>query len=222
MGHLEDGPKTPGASTGLPTARERDELQRLLREYNARPAERARIAAEIERRFRHPLAILVLDSSGFSRAVRAGGIVHFLALLERLGQLVRPLIAHHGGRVLHTEADNVFAAFAEPANAVACAATILRDLAAANDGLPEQEQIYVAMGVGFGPVLVVDHDTLYGDEMNLACKLGEDLAARGELLLTPGAHAALTDSRWRFEAQQFSISGLDLLAYRLLPDSPSE
>jgi adenylate cyclase len=217
MAQAEERREPRGAATGLPTARERDELQRLLREYNARPAERARLAEEIERRFRRPLAILVLDSSGFSRAVRAGGIVPFLALLERLGQLVRPLIARHSGRVLHTEADNIFAAFAGPADAVACAAAILRDLAAANAGLPDQEQIYVAIGVGFGPVLVVDRDTLYGDEMNLACKLGEDLAERGEVLLTASARDALAGSPWRFEPQQYSISGLDLLAYRLLP-----
>ena len=73
------------------------------------------------------------------------------------------------------------------------------------------------MGVGFGPVLVVDDDTVYGDEMNLACKLGEDLAERGEVLLTPRAREALGDATWRFVARQFSISGLDLPAFRLLP-----
>ena len=47
------------------------------------PEQRQRIVAEIERDFRRPIAILVLDSCGFTRTVRAMGIIHFLALLER-------------------------------------------------------------------------------------------------------------------------------------------
>ena len=45
--------------------------------------------------------------------------------------------------------------------------------------------------------LVVDlEDDLFGLEVNLASKLGEDLARPGEALLTPAAVAAL-DRRWR-------------------------
>lgn len=212
-------PEEPPGDTSVPaltTARERDLLRQLLQEYNARPAERARITEEIERRFRRSLAILALDSSGFSRTVRAAGIVHFLALLERLGAIVRPLIVREGGRVLYTEADNIFAAFTDATVAVRCAATILRELAATNEGLPDEERVYVSMGIGFGPVLVVDDTTLYGDEMNLACKLGEDLAARDEVLITQRARDALDDPAWRFEQRRFSISGLDLTAYRLV------
>ena len=203
----------------LTTRRERELLRERLRAYNEQPEKRARIAAEIEERFRQDLAILVLDSSGFSRTVRTAGIVHFLALLERLGQVVRPCIERAGGRVLRTEADNIFAVFLDPSTAVGCAQAILRDLDAANRTLPEHEQIYAAMGIGYGSVLVVDNETLYGDEMNLACKLGEDLARRDEVLLTPAAyaaHAALEPSPWRFDAVEFSVAGLELTAYRLL------
>ena len=200
----------------LTTKRERDLLRRLLREYNEQPDQRARIAAEIERRFRRPLAILVLDSSGFSRSVRTVGIVHYLALLERLAQVAGPCIERSGGRVLHTEADNIFAAFSTATDATQCAASILRELARVNESLPENEQIYVSMGIGYGEVLVVDNETPYGDEMNLACKLGEDLARQEEVLLTPAAYAALESPPWQFEPIDFSISGIELTAYRLV------
>ncbi len=208
----DDGPVTAGVAT----EHERDLLRDLLCEYIEQPDRRAEIAAAIERRFRRCLAILAIDSSGFSRTVRTAGIVHFLALLERLGRVVRPLIERGDGRLLHTEADNIFAAFPAVAAAVSCADAILRDLDAANARLPEAEQIYVAMGIGYGNVLVVDTNNLHGDEMNLACKLGEDLAGRGEVLLTVGAHDTLEPSSWRFEQVRFNISGLDLPAYRLL------
>ncbi len=72
------------------------------------------------------------------------------------------------------------------------------------------------MGIGYGEVLVVDNETPYGDEMNLACKLGEDLARRGEVLLTPSAYAALQSPPWVFEPASFSISGIEFTAYRLV------
>jgi class 3 adenylate cyclase len=203
------------ATTGL-TGSERSLLRLLLQRYNEQPEQRAAIEAEIERRFRHLQAVLALDSSGFSRSVRAGGIVHFLALLERLGQIVRPLVERYGGRVLHTEADNVFAAFPTATAALRCADAVLRDLEAANGPLIEADQIYVSMGIGYGELLVVDNISLHGDEMNLACKLGEDLAQRGEVLLTTNAYRALGPTPWQFEAVAFSISGLDLPAYRLV------
>ena len=201
---------------GVATERERELLRELLCQYIEQRDRRAAIAAEIEHRFRRSLAILAIDSSGFSRTVRTAGIVHFLALLERLAQVVRPLIERWDGRLLHTEADNIFAAFPTPAAALGCADAILRDLDAVNARLPEAEQIYVAMGIGYGSVLVVDAGTLYGDEMNLACKLGEDCAGRGEVLLTTAARDALGPTPWRFEAVAFNISGLDLPAHRLL------
>ena len=45
-------------------------------------------------------------------------------------------------------------------------------------------EIYVAIGIGYGRVLLVGDDDAWGDEMNIACKLGEDLAERGEDLVS--------------------------------------
>ena len=194
-------------------------LQRLLNEYNEYPERREQVVAGIEQRFRRPLAILVLDSSGFTRTVHTMGIIHFLALLERLGRMVMPLIMRNGGRLLKREADNIFAVFPDVASAMRCAAQILHDVRVANEPLPAAEEIDVSLGLGYGDVLVVGDKELYGDEMNLACKLGEDLAERHELLVTAAARAALgPDTEWSFEETEFSVSGLKLTAYRLQPD----
>jgi hypothetical protein len=51
----------------------------------------------------------------------------------------------------------------------------------------------------------------------VACKLGEDLAEQGEILLTASAHDAIgKDGAWQFEDSSVSISGLDLTAYKLV------
>ncbi len=196
-------------------APDREALGRLLLEYLDRPEDRKRIAAEIERRFRKPQAIVVMDSTGFSRSVREGGIIHYLALLQRLVGHLRPVIERAGGRELRTEADNVFAVFPDVASAVDGALACLAEVHRVNEGLPDEEDIYVSMGIGYGEVLLVDPDDLFGDEMNLACKLGEDVAEREEVLLTASARDALQNDRWTFDELDLSISGLRLTAFRL-------
>lgn len=190
-------------------------MQRLLRKYNEQPEQREAVTAEIEQRFRRSVAILVLDSSGFTRTVRRRGIIHFLALLERLERTVRPVVTAHRGRILRAEADNIFALFDAADDAVAAAAAIMRTMRAVNEALAEADELYVAIGVGFGPVLLVGDGDVYGDEMNLTCKLGEDLAQREEVLLTAQARAALTVPLWLLAEEQYSIAGVEITAYRL-------
>lgn len=194
----------------------RETLRRLLRAYNEQPDEREAIVVEIRRRFQRDAAVLVLDTCGFSRTVRAKGIVHFLALLERLERLARPLIAQHAGRVLKIEADDIFAVFPDPDHAVACAEAIVHNLDIANEALPARDELNVSIGIGYGEVLLIGDDDLYGDEMNIASKLGEDVAGQNEVLLTPAAHAALTSTDRAFQPFAFSVSGLELTAYRLM------
>jgi class 3 adenylate cyclase len=195
------------------------ELQKLLMEYNEHPDRRSKVVAEIEERFRRPVAVLVLDSCGFTRTVRSMGIIHFLALLERLERLARPIIERTGGRVLKREADNIFAIFPDVETAVTCADQTLSYVSMANELLPADDEVDVSLGIGYGDALLIGDDDLYGDEMNLACKLGEDLAGRHELLVTQAARASLgEDPRWQFEEAEFSISGIKLLAHRLITD----
>jgi class 3 adenylate cyclase len=191
-------------------------LKELLRQYIEHPQRREETIKRIEEAFKQPLAILVLDSSGFTRTTHEQGIVHFLALLERLGRMVRPVIARHGGRVLKAEADNIFATFSSPETAVRCAVEIQQNVRVANELLPVPDEIYVSIGIGYGEVLVVGDEDLFGDEMNLACKLGEDLALREEILLTPSAGAALASSPWKVEETSYSISGISVRAYRVV------
>jgi class 3 adenylate cyclase len=193
-------------------------LKELLREYNEYPERRKAVSAEIEQRFRRPVAILVLDTCGFTRTVQSLGIIHFLALIERLDRLITPIVERTGGRLLKREADNIFAVFKSVESAVECADQILFTVRAANEPLPAADEIDVSLGLGYGEVIQVGENDLFGDEMNLACKLGEDLAERHELLLTPAARQALEDTdRWHFEAAEYSISGLNLHAFRLIP-----
>jgi len=189
------------------------ELSRLLDARNEHPESLAEIDGEIWRRFGHTRAVLVLDMCGFSRLTMRYGITHFLAMIRRLQTLVRPVIAEGGGRLVKTEADNVFATFDDVPPALATARAIQRSLDAANTYLPEDWDLHAGIGIGYGPLLLIgDHD-LFGSEMNVASKLGEDVAERGQILLSTAARERIESE---LEAAEMSVelSGFTLRAFR--------
>ncbi|MCK6454370.1 MAG: hypothetical protein L6R19_26500 [Alphaproteobacteria bacterium] len=57
----------------------------------------------------------------------------------------------------------------------------------------------------------------FGDAVDDACRLGEDLARRGESPLTPAAWRALADKRrWRFHERRYRRADTAITAYKLL------
>jgi adenylate cyclase len=164
-------------------------LERLLDARNEHPERIPKIDREIRARFQERHAVMVLDMCGFSRLTLQHGIVHFLAMIRRMHSMVRPIIAGAKGRVVKTDADNVFAVFPDVPDALAAAARIGHDLSRANAVLPQDWDLHVSMGIGYGELLMVGADDFYGAELNLASKLGEDVAGPGEVLLTDAARA---------------------------------
>ena len=65
-------------------------------------------------------------------------------------------------------------------------------------------------------MLYLDGLDCYGDEVNLAFKLGEDIAHGDETLATEALVAQLPDD-WPREAREIHISEIDLPHYALLP-----
>ena len=63
-----------------------------------------------------------------------------------------------------------------------------------------------------------DDEDLFGSEMNIASKLGEDVAGRGEILLSTAARERLDDeARASLERITIELSGLSLEAFKLRP-----
>ena len=195
-----------------------DELRRLLRERNEHPERLADIDRRIGETFTHTHAVMVLDMSGFSRLTMRYGIIHFLAMIERMQEIVLPIVRAPagGGRLVKFEADNMFAVFPDTEPAVAAALKIHERLDAANVVLPEDWDLHASIGIGYGDLLMVGDDDMYGNEMNLASKLGEDLGEAGDVLLTEAAFARLPPGRHPTERREQHISGL-ALAYFSVP-----
>lgn len=186
----------------------RKKLDRLLDKRNEHPEQLLAIDAQIVRNFERERAILVLDMCGFSRLTLRHGIIHYLALIRRMQRIVLPLVLSGGGRVIKTEADNVFATFASVPKALATARHILQALARENEVLPADWDVHVGIGIGYGKLLMIGDDDVFGSEMNLASKLGEDLAQAGDVLLTAAAFARAGAQKRAFEPAQARLGRL--------------
>ena len=191
-------------------------LDRLLQQMLDDPSREAELTREIEDHFGETRAVLVLDMSGFSRTTQLRGIVAFLLMIHRMRRIVTPVIESHRGRVVKAEADNLYCLLESVADAVAAARGLIARLDSDNLGCGDDRHIYVSIGIGWGRVLNIDEDDLFGDEVNLASKLGEDLAARSEVLLTPAAQAQAAQAGVLTREMTASISGLPLSYFQLI------
>lgn len=132
-------------------------------------------------------AVFVLDMSGFSLLTRRYGIVHYLSRVRRMQLTTEPIVKSYGGRMLKYEADNCFAIFPEPLAAVNAAIAMQHAFRAANLLTSDDLDIHISCGIDYGKVLIVAHEDCFGDPVNRASKMGEDVAGAGEILVTKEA-----------------------------------
>jgi adenylate cyclase len=189
------------------------ELDRLLDRLLEHPDERGEITREVEERFGQRRAVLVLDMSGFSRTTQLYGILSFLALIHEMRRLAIPLIAEHRGHLIKAEADNLMCVFEEVADAVTASRAIVARTRGVNMDRHQGRPLYVSIGIGYGWILNIGGRDIYGSEVNLASKLGEDIGQAGRILLTDSAREALGEEGDRLHETTVRVSGVDVVYY---------
>lgn len=181
------------------------------------PAERAFHEAAVWERFGAERAVLVLDMAGFSSKVQKHGLLFFLRKIRYMQSVVGPLLPRHRGELVKFEADNAYAVFAETGDAIRCALAIHEAFRALADGNPDVDDVVASIGLAHGRILLVPGHDFFGDAVNLAAKLGEDIAGHGETLL---AEALIPEAERqpgvRVEHMAVTINGLPINAGRLL------
>src|SRR5512134_4149824 len=132
-------------------------------------------------------AVFVLDMSGFSLLTRKYGIVHYLSMVRRMQLTTEPIVKAYRGSMIKYEADNCFAVFPDPLAAVNAAIAMQHAFSAENLLTSEDLDIHISCGIDYGKILIVGREDCFGDPVNRASKMGEDLAAAGEVLVTKEA-----------------------------------
>ena len=161
-------------------------------------------------------AVFVLDMSGFSLLTRKYGIVHYLSMVRRMQLTTKPIVKSYGGSMIKYEADNCFAVFPDPLAAVNAAIAMQHAFRAANLLTSDDLDIHIACGIDYGKLLIIGHEDCFGDPVNRASKMGEDLACSGEILVTKEA-MQMIPAKAGIKAREMSvsISGITIPAYMI-------
>lgn len=194
------------------------EFQKLL--LNFSQAEEMRDRKKIEEslwsKYGAEFAVFVLDMSGFSMLTRKYGIVHYLSMVRRMQLTTEPIVKSYGGQMLKYEADNCFAVFPEPLAAVNAAIAMQHAFKAENLLTSEDLDIHIACGIDYGKLLIIGHEDCFGDPVNRASKMGEDVAAAGEILITKEAMEMIPAEAGILSHEiSISISGVNIPAYAI-------
>ena len=126
-------------------------------------------------------AIFYADVVDYSRLTGLDEEGTHLSLRSCL-DLVTSLIDQYHGKVVHFAGDAILAEFATATNALSCAATVQRALAARHEGVADDRKMQFRIGVNLGEV-IVDRVEIYGDGVNVAARL-ESLAEPGGICLS--------------------------------------
>ena len=134
--------------------------------------------------------IVFTDTADFTLRTARDGILHFLMVFDTVAALAEKVVRRTGGEMVKVDGDSMLLRYDDANAAVRSVLEIDEAIQAYNRGRPENEQVHFSYGIGYGDILDTDDD-MFGLEVNLASKIGEDLAEPGEALLTASASAAL-------------------------------
>ncbi len=168
--------------------------RKLIAFLRRREKEKAALRPELDCRtfpklFRKS-AIVFTDTADFTLRTARDGILHFLMVFDRATSAAEKVVGQTGGEMVKVEGDSLLIRYPDPNAACHGVLEIDAALVRLNARRPENEQVHFSYGIGYGDILDIEGD-VFGLEVNLASKLGEDLAEPGEALLTPAATAAL-------------------------------
>ena len=183
-----------------------ERLEKLLAERLTPGADKHAIDARIWDMFGEDWAVMFTDLSGFSRQVAEFGIIHFLQVIYEAERIFCPCIDRYDGILLKMEGDSMLVIFRRASKAVECAVAMQRAARDYNADRADTEQILLCVGLGFGKLLRIGDEDVFGAEVNAASKLDEDTARAWDILATGALVAA--------------AGKLDGVAAEKLPDAP--
>ncbi len=143
------------------------------------------------------------DVVGYSRLMGRDEAGTLRGLNLHRAELIDPLIAEHGGRIVKTTGDGLLLEFSSVVAAVECSVAVQEGLVARNAGVSDDTAIRFRFGVHLGDV-IVEGDDIFGDGVNIAARLQEIGEADG-VTISRAAHenvAGRIDARFVDDGEQ--------------------
>ncbi|MBN9486016.1 MAG: adenylate/guanylate cyclase domain-containing protein [Alphaproteobacteria bacterium] len=159
----------------------------------------------MEREQRRLAAILAADAVGYSRLMGRDEAGTLARLKHHRAQRLEPAVARNGGRLVKLTGDGALVEFGSAVDALRAAIEFQQSMAEANRDHPDDDHIVFRIGLHLGD-LIVDHDDLYGEGINIAARL-EAEAPPGGIVISRDFHNAVAG---RIKAELVDLGHLDL------------
>lgn len=166
-------------------------LWQLIEERTKPDADVERIDQRIWDLFGEAWAVMFTDMAGFSRRAAEFGIIHFLQVIHESHKLLLPIVVEHDGILIKSEADSYMLLFKRASRALECAVAMQHACQTYSKRRRDEEQILLCVGIGYGRMLRLGDSDVFGEQVNIASKLGEDTARAHEILVTANAREVI-------------------------------
>ena len=181
-------------------------LWKLLDERSQPVSEAEEIDRRIWDRYGDEGAIVFTDLCGFTHRSVEKGVIHFLQIIFESQRLLRPVIKQYKGSLIEAVGDSMLLWFTDVEEALNCSLEMQAACGDFNAGREPIDQMLLCVGISYGPVLRIGYSRLAGVEVNIASKLGEDIAEGYEILVSKAARQAATN----MTGLEFTLTGIDL------------
>jgi len=161
-------------------------------------------------------SILFTDLCGFSNSVHEKGIIQFIQKIYVFKSIFMKIIEKYNGHVIKIIGDSFVVLFETVDDAVNTTIETQSYLLNYNKEKEARERIFLCAGIGYGDILVIDDKELFGDEVNIASKLGEDTAEAYEILISEAARNNIGKLNDNLEFEELSCEIVNgLRAYKV-------
>ena len=137
------------------------------------------LQAELDR-FRRDITVLFTDIKGSTAYFDKFGDAAGLAMVHACTELQAQGVSENGGKVMKATGDGVMATFESPTDGLRAAIAMQKGMKTFNAERPEEDHIYLRIGLHFGPGIVKSND-VFGDVVNVASRIQS--AAQPEQIL---------------------------------------
>jgi len=161
-----------------------DRLEKLIEARLKPKSNKKAIDERIWDLFGEDWCVMATDLSGFSRNVAKFGIIHFLQTIYESERILIPVIDTHDGILLKVEGDSFLVIFRSVHSAIEASIEMQKILKKYNAKKSPEEKVLLCVGLGYGKILRIGDEDVFGAEVNAASKLGEDTAKAEEILVT--------------------------------------
>ena len=146
----------------------------------SRNEDKRKVDVLMHKRFTQKKAVLIVEMHNQGEISRRDGVLAYISQVLRMKKICRSSVQDWRGKTVRAVdtkvVGQVFALFDSPQDAVACALECVHDC--------HSENFELACGIGYSAVLNLDACNVFGDAVNMAFKLAEDVADGDEVLVT--------------------------------------